>query len=110
MAEKSASRQRKWQLKQREAGLCVLCPQVAEKWGLCLFHVEQSIKRRQKKVKKPYLPKWVWQAVDWDMGHKKIASMMGVTEATVRYHWKKIVGAGIEPARRHGHINLPPEQ
>jgi hypothetical protein len=95
MAGKPASRQRKWQLKQREAGLCALCPQAVEKWGLCSFHVEQAIKRRQKGVSRPYLPKWVWFAVDWSMGHKKIASMMGVTEATVRYHWKKVTRDGI---------------
>jgi hypothetical protein len=92
MTGKPASRQRKWQLKQSEAGLCSLCSEPLLKWGLCQQHVELATIRRRKtkKVKRHYLPKGAWAKVDWSMPQKQIASNMGVSEATVRYHRKKI--------------------
>jgi hypothetical protein len=97
MAGKPASRQRKWQLKQREAGLCALCPKPVKKWGLCQDHSEKATSRRRltKGVKRQYLPKSAWEKVDWSLPRQKIASNMGVSEATVRYHWKKVSAAGL---------------
>ena len=37
---KEISRQRKWQIEKRDAGLCIKCGKTAERGGLCLHHLE----------------------------------------------------------------------
>lgn len=85
------SRQRLWQLRQKEKGLCAICPKPVEKWGLCEDHASKQTKRRQKKrgVKKPYPKKQAWLRVDWNLSDAQIATKMRVTTASVRYHRRK---------------------
>ena len=92
MQKFSESRQRRWQKKQAENGLCKICPRPAEKWGLCAEHVEKAVKNRRKarKVKKPHPRKEMWLKVNWSLPLKEIAQKMGVSVASVRYHLKKI--------------------
>lgn len=50
------SRQRKYQMRKKKAGLCEQCPCKAIKWGLCKVHVVKKRKERRKlhRCKKAY--------------------------------------------------------
>lgn len=47
IAELPISRQRKWQLRQQEAGLCTLCNQPAVTKHYCEFHRLKAIKKHK---------------------------------------------------------------
>ena len=77
------SRQRKWQLRQKEKGLCCKCNSKVHLGGIfCLRHMTST----QKGVKLGR--REAWKKVDWSLPIADIALQMGVGRNSV-YHMKK---------------------
>ena len=62
----NVSRQRLWQIRQREAGLCILCSEPAWRKGSChcerhrAEHAEREKARYQRKIAPPPPPPSLW--------------------------------------------------
>jgi len=116
---KPVSRQRIWQLKQQQLGLCLTCakPRVAGSNFHCAEHHTRHIARLRTSYRtkrniplddpirktKPTALETEWKTPEFfeSLGRvpdNKIASQFGVTTTTVSYHRRKL---GIAPHRKH---------
>lgn len=78
------SRQRLWQLKQQERGLCVVCAKQTQGRVRC-----DPCSAKRYVPKRRYRLKSEWQAVDWCEPVATIAKRMGVTVEAAYYHRRK---------------------
>lgn len=77
--EKKISRQRRWQLKKRKEGKCVICGKVFTNGQYTCDSCAKKIHGVQKR--RPTLKQW--QEVDWNLSNKEIAENMNVRYVTV---------------------------
>jgi len=98
---KMVSRQRIWQLRQKQAGRCLFCGRVAVKSGRCIKHYAQSLLRNRANARaklgcKPNPRAWMenkpdLSGADWSKGDRELAR---------QYH--TTVGIIYGYRRRHG--------
>ena len=85
--EKKISRQRKWQLKKREQGKCVICGKAFTQGH---YECDKCAKKIHKVTKRnPTLKQW--QEVDWNLDNKTIAKNMNVTKHAVYCQRRKYI-------------------
>lgn len=80
---KQVSRQRLWQIKQRELGNCTCCAKPAAGKRFCPECDEKVAKRAG--IKTRYTPKEEWAKVDWTRSNLDIAQEFGVTYNAVYF-------------------------
>lgn len=89
------SRQRIWQLKQKESGLCVICAKPTQGRVRC-----DPCSAKHDGPQRRYRLKSAWQAVDWSEPVATIALRMGVTAQTAYYQRRKRTRQKNSPAKK----------
>lgn len=88
------------QLTYKALGRCPICgdkPSPRSPKGLyCEYHIEARAERERRRIKsKRRFPlKKTWLELDWSLGAKLIAKMMGVTKQTVYRHYRRLRALG----------------
>lgn len=77
------SRQRLWQIRQREQGNCVQCGRHELERLIC-----DDCAKKKGVLKRNTRPS-VWAAVDWSLNNAQIADKLGVTKEAVHYQRKR---------------------
>jgi hypothetical protein len=91
------SKQQQWQLMRKGANLCPICggkPSIrCPKSKLCERHAEMkaAYQRKRIKAKRRFIPLSSWAQVDWNLGAKEIAKLLGVSRLTVQRNYRKVV-------------------
>ena len=91
------SKQQRWALMRKGANLCPICggkPSIrCPKSKLCERHAEMKAGYQRKRLKttRRFIPLSSWVQVDWNLGCKKIAQLLGVSRLTVQRNYRKVV-------------------
>lgn len=91
------SRQYRWQLLRKGAGLCPICGKKPDKRAvrsrLCTKHLkaQREWMRKRGKAKRTILSPYQWAELDWSLGYDMIASMTSRTRGTVESAFKRLL-------------------
>ena len=90
------SKQYRYQIVMKGMGRCPICggtPSPRSPRGrYCEKHVEARAERERRRIgaKRKFVPRLMWEKLDWTLGAKLIALMLGVTRQTVKAHYKTL--------------------
>jgi len=90
------SKQYRYQITMKGMGRCPICggkpSSRSPKGRYCEKHVEARAARERRRIgcKSKFVKKATWLEIDWTMGAKLIALMLGVTRQTVKSHYKRL--------------------
>jgi len=90
------SKQYRYQITMKGMGRCPICGSKpsprSPKGRYCEKHVEARAARERRRIgcKGKFVKKETWLALDWTLGAKLIAVMLGVSRQTVKNHYKRL--------------------
>ncbi len=91
------SKQYRYQITMKGMGRCPICGKKpsprSPKGRYCEYHLEMRAARERARIgcKRRFIPKTTWVQLDWTLGPKLMAVMLGVTRQTVQSHYRRLL-------------------